>query len=67
MKEKLLEAKEKIINLALEDVKKGKHTMDLYNIITAKIKEIEFAEKEEERKATNKEINELLVKTLGNF
>lgn len=67
MKEKLLEAKEKIINLALEDVNKGKHTMDLYNIITAKISEIEFAEKEEERKANSKELNELLVKTLGKF
>ena len=67
MKEKLLEAKARLIDLVLEDVKKGKHSLDLYNIISTEIKEIEFVDKEEERKQRNKEYSEMLAKTLSNF
>lgn len=67
MKEKLLEAKAKLIDLVLEDVKKGRHSHDLYQIIREEIQLLELEDTQEERKQKNKEYNKMLTKILSDF
>lgn len=49
-KEKLLEAKEKILKMAIEDVNKGKYSLELLQIIGNGIFDIQQKELEEKRK-----------------
>ena len=67
MKEKLLEAKARLIDLVLEDVKKGRHSYDLYQIIREEIQLLELEDTQEERKQKNKEYNKMLTKILSDF
>lgn len=68
-KEKLLEAKEEILKMAIEDVNKGKYSLEILQIIGNGIfdiqqKEIEEKMKanEESRKENKKEYAQLLAK-----
>ena len=68
-KEKLLEAKEKILNMAIEDVNKGKYSLELLQIIGNGIFDIQQKELEEKMKANEeskkenkKEYAQLLAK-----
>ena len=57
-KEKLLEAKEKILNMAIEDVNKGKYSLELLQIIISGICDIQQKEFEEKRKVEEEEYKE---------
>ena len=68
-KEKLLEAKEKILSMAVEDVNKGKYSLELLQIIGNGIFDIQQKELEEKMKANEeskkenkKEYAQLLAK-----
>lgn len=70
-KEKLLETKEKIIKMAVEDVNKGKYSIEILQIVLCGINDIlqeEYKIEQEknkvEKEKLNKEYAEMIAKVL---
>lgn len=64
-KEKLLEAKEKILEMIIEKVNGGNYELQDFGIINAEINQIEYKENSEKSIAQSKEYQELLIKALN--
>ena len=64
-KEKLVEAKEKILEMIIEKVNGGSYELQDFGIINAEINQMEFKENSEKSIAQSKEYQELLIKALN--